>query len=247
MGASGSGKTTLLNCISTIDTVSAGHIYLDGTDVTEINEKQIARFRRENLGFVFQDFNLLDTLTISENIALALTINKVPAGEIDGRVREMAGKLNITDILDKYPYQVSGGQKQRVAVAGIIAMRPLCIVLDEPTAMLDPSGRREVLDTVKKLNKEEGITILLITHYMDEAVQADRVVVMDDGVIRLDGAPRAVFAHVDELKALGLDVPQATELADRLGFAEHAVLNSAECVDVLISNLEEQKLGCTDL
>lgn len=103
MGASGSGKTTLLNCISTIDTVSAGHIYLDGTDVTEINEKQIARFRRENLGFVFQDFNLLDTLTISENIALALTINKVPAGEIDGRVREMAGKLNITDILDKYP------------------------------------------------------------------------------------------------------------------------------------------------
>ena len=123
----------------------------------------------------------------------------------------------------------------------------LCIVLDEPTAMLDPSGRREVLDTVKKLNKEEGITILLITHYMDEAVQADRVVVMDDGVIRLDGAPRAVFAHVDELKALGLDVPQATELADRLGFAEHAVLNTAECVDVLISNLEEQKLGCTDL
>ena len=127
MGASGSGKTTLLNCISTIDTVSAGHIYLDGTDVTEINEKQIARFRRENLGFVFQDFNLLDTLTISENIALALTINKVPAGEIDGRVREMAGKLNITDILDKYPYQVSGGQKQRCACArAIILMTNPC-------------------------------------------------------------------------------------------------------------------------
>ena len=120
MGASGSGKTTLLNCISTIDTVSAGHIYLDGTDVTEINEKEIARFRRENLGFVFQDFNLLDTLTISENIALALTINQVPAGEIDGRVREMAVKLNITDILDKYPYQVSGGQKQRCACARAI-------------------------------------------------------------------------------------------------------------------------------
>ena len=132
----------------------------------------------------------------------------------------------------KSPSKLSGGQKQRVAVAGIIAMRPLCIVLDEPTAMLDPSGRREVLDTVKKLNKEEGITILLITHYMDEAVQADRVVVMDDGVIRLDGTPRAVFAHVEELKALGLD---------------DAVLNTAECVDVLISNLEEQKLGCTDL
>lgn len=132
MGASGSGKTTLLNCISTIDTVSAGHIYLDGTDVTEINEKQIARFRRENLGFVFQDFNLLDTLTISENIALALTINKVPAGEIDGRVLEMAGKLNITDILDKYPYQVSGGQKQRCACARAIINQPKLILADEP-------------------------------------------------------------------------------------------------------------------
>ena len=137
MGASGSGKTTLLNCISTIDTVSAGHIYLDGTDVTEINEKQIARFRRENLGFVFQDFNLLDTLTISENIALALTINKVPAGEIDGRVREMAGKLNITDILDKYPYQVSGGQKQRCACARAIINQPKLILADEPTGALD--------------------------------------------------------------------------------------------------------------
>ena len=113
MGASGSGKTTLLNCISTIDTVSAGHIYLDRTDVTEIKEKALARFRRENLGFVFQDFNLLDTLTISENIALALTINNVPVEQIDGKVREMAETLNITDILDKYPYQVSGGQKQR--------------------------------------------------------------------------------------------------------------------------------------
>ena len=133
MGASGSGKTTLLNCISTIDTVSAGHIYLDGIDVTEINEKQIARFRRENLGFVFQDFNLLDTLTISENIALALTINKVPAGEIDGRVLEMAGKLNITDILDKYPYQVSGGQKQRCACARAIINQPKLILADEPT------------------------------------------------------------------------------------------------------------------
>lgn len=131
MGASGSGKTTLLNCISTIDTVSAGHIYLDGTDVTEINEKQIARFRRENLGFVFQDFNLLDTLTISENIALALTINKVPAGEIDGRVREMAGKLNITDILDKYPYR--GVRRSKTAVC-------LCQSYYQP-AKVDPGGR----------------------------------------------------------------------------------------------------------
>lgn len=149
MGASGSGKTTLLNCISTIDTVSAGHIYLDGTDVTEINEKQIARFRRENLGFVFQDFNLLDTLTISENIALALTINKVPAGEIDGRVREMAGKLNITDILDKYPYQVSGGQKQRCACARAIINQPKLILADEPTGALDTENC-SLLNALKK-------------------------------------------------------------------------------------------------
>ena len=145
MGASGSGKTTLLNCISTIDTVSAGHIYLDGTDVTEINEKEIARFRRENLGFVFQDFNLLDTLTISENIALALTINQVPAGKIDGRVREMAAKLNITDILDKYPYQVSGGQKQRCACARAIINQPKLILADEPTGALDSHSSQMLL------------------------------------------------------------------------------------------------------
>ena len=118
MGASGSGKTTLLNCISTIDTVSAGHIFLDGTDITEIKPKSLARFRRENLGFIFQDFNLLDTLTISENIALALAINKVPAGSVESRILDIAGKLNISDILNKYPYQISGGQKQRNGMAG---------------------------------------------------------------------------------------------------------------------------------
>ena len=136
MGASGSGKTTLLNCISTIDTVSAGHIYLDRTDVTEIKEKALARFRRENLGFVFQDFNLLDTLTISENIALALTINNVPVEQIDGKVQEMAGTLNITDILDKYPYQVSGGQKQRCACARAIINMPKLILADVKWSMV---------------------------------------------------------------------------------------------------------------
>ena len=137
MGASGSGKTTMLNCISTIDTVSAGHIYLDGTDVTEIKEKAIAKFRRENLGFIFQDFNLLDTLTISENIALALTINHIPVREIEPRVEEIAKSLNIADILDKYPYQVSGGQKQRCACARAIINHPKLILADEPTGALD--------------------------------------------------------------------------------------------------------------
>ena len=133
MGASGSGKTTLLNCISTIDTVSAGHIYLEGKDVTELKPKKLAKFRRENLGFVFQDFNLLDTLTISENIALALSINKVPVNEIEPRITEMAKSLNISDILNKYPYQVSGGQKQRCACARAIINKPKLILADEPT------------------------------------------------------------------------------------------------------------------
>ena len=133
MGASGSGKTTLLNCISTIDTVSAGHIWLGGTDITEIKAKSLARFRRENLGFVFQDFNLLDTLTVSENIALALAINKTPSKEVEPLVREIADRLNIRDILDKYPYQVSGGQKQRCACARAIINNPKLLLADEPT------------------------------------------------------------------------------------------------------------------
>lgn len=183
MGASGSGKTTLLNCISTIDTVSAGHIHLDGTDVTEINEKQIARFRRENLGFVFQDFNLLDTLTISENIALALTINRVPADEIDGRVREIAGKLNITDILDKYPYQVSGGQKQRCACARAIINQPKLILADEPTGALDSHSSQMLLSAIQSINETLGATILMVTHDAFSASYANRILFLRDGTI----------------------------------------------------------------
>lgn len=133
MGASGSGKTTLLNCISTIDTVSSGHIYLENQDITEIKEENIAKFRRENLGFIFQDFNLLDTLTIEENIALILTINKIPEKEIDKKTLEIARKLGIEDILNKYPYQVSGGQKQRIASARAIITNPKLVLADEPT------------------------------------------------------------------------------------------------------------------
>ncbi|MFR3225789.1 MAG: ABC transporter ATP-binding protein [Blautia massiliensis (ex Durand et al. 2017)] len=183
MGASGSGKTTLLNCISTIDTVSAGHIDLDGTDVTEINEKQIARFRRENLGFIFQDFHLLDTLTVSENIALALTINKVPAGEIDGRVQEIAGNLNITDILDKYPYQISGGQKQRCACARAIINKPKLILADEPTGALDSHSAQMLLSTMQGIHEQLGATILMVTHDAFTASYAKRILFLRDGEI----------------------------------------------------------------
>ncbi|MDE6752361.1 MAG: ATP-binding cassette domain-containing protein, partial [Eubacterium sp.] len=138
------------------------------------------------------------------------------------------------------PHKLSGGQKQRVAVAGIIAMKPQCIVLDEPTAMLDPSGRKEVIETVKKLNREENITIVLITHYMDEAVEADRVIVVDSGEIKMDDTPENVFARVDEVKALGLDVPQSTELIYRLGLeTDKTILNADACVEFIKRSLED--------
>ena len=183
MGASGSGKTTLLNCISTIDTVSAGHIYLDGADVTEIKEKELSRFRRENLGFVFQDFNLLDTLTISENIALALTINKVPEPQIAGKVQELAQSLNIIDILDKYPYQVSGGQKQRCACARAIINNPKLILADEPTGALDSHSSQMLLGTMQSINEQLGATILMVTHDAFSASYAGRILFLRDGKI----------------------------------------------------------------
>ena len=183
MGASGSGKTTLLNCISTIDTVSAGHIFLEGTDITEIKPKFLARFRRENLGFVFQDFNLLDTLTISENIALALAINKVPAGSVEPCILDIAGKLNISDILNKYPYQVSGGQKQRCACARAIINNPKLLLADEPTGALDEQTGRQVLDYICKLQKEYGFTIVMVTHNLNIAEMANTVIKMNSGKI----------------------------------------------------------------
>ena len=181
MGESGSGKTTLLNILAALDKPTGGHVKLKGRELSSVPEKEIAAFRRQNLGFVFQDFNLLDTLTISENIALALTINKVPAGEIDGRVREMAGKLNITDILDKYPYQVSGGQKQRCACARAIINQPKLILADEPTGALDSHSSQMLLSTIQSINEDLGATILMVTHDAFSASYANRILFMRTG------------------------------------------------------------------
>lgn len=183
MGASGSGKTTLLNCISTVDTVSAGHIYLEGTDITEIKPKSLARFRRENLGFVFQDFNLLDTLTIFENIALALAINKTPANEVEPCILDMAGKLNIQDVLNKYPYQVSGGQKQRCACARAMVNHPKLLLADEPTGALDSHSAQMLLSTIQSIHARMGATILLVTHDAFTASYASRILFLQDGRI----------------------------------------------------------------
>lgn len=197
MGASGSGKTTLLNCISAIDTVSAGHIFLDGADVTEIRAKDLAKFRRENLGFVFQDYNLLDALTVSENIALALTINHVPEDAISGRVEEIAGALQISDILGKYPYQVSGGQKQRCACARAVINKPRLLLADEPTGALDSHASEVLLETMRGINRQYGATILMVTHDAVSASYADRVVFLRDGEIYTEifkeENPRRVF------------------------------------------------------
>ena len=214
MGASGSGKTTLLNCISTIDNVSAGHIYLDNTDVTEIKEKEIARFRRENLGFIFQDFNLLDTLTISENIALALTINQIPARQIDKLVKEMAAKLNITDILGKYPYQVSGGQKQRCACARAIINKPKLILADEPTGALDSHSAQMLLSTIQSINKELCATILMVTHDAFSASYANRILFLRDGaifteILKGSNSRRAFFEKILDVQTAmggGIDI-----------------------------------------
>lgn len=209
MGASGSGKTTLLNCISTIDTVSAGHIYLNETDVTEIKEKDLARYRRENLGFIFQDFNLLDTLTISENIALALTINHVPVNQIEVKVNEIASILNISDVLGKYPYQVSGGQKQRCACARAIINRPKLILADEPTGALDSHSAQMLLATLQRINEQLDTTILMVTHDAFTASYAKRILFLRDGeifteIIKGDRSRKMFFEKIlDVLTIMG--------------------------------------------
>lgn len=183
MGASGSGKTTLLNCISTIDKVTAGNIYVGGIDITKLKNKELNRFRREELGFIFQDFNLLDTLTAYENIALALSIQNVEAKEIDSKIKKVAYDLDIEDVLNKYPYQMSGGQKQRVASARAIITNPKLILADEPTGALDSKSSKMLLERFNHLNKDLMATILMVTHDAFTASYASRVIFIKDGRI----------------------------------------------------------------
>ena len=183
MGASGSGKTTLLNTISTIDTVTSGNIIINGVDITNLSEEELSNFRKRNLGFVFQDFNLLDTLTIKENIALSLIINKEDKTKIDNLVLDISKKLGISDILNKYPYEVSGGQKQRCACARALINNPKLILADEPTGALDSRNARVLLETFKEMNEELNSTILMVTHDAFSASFASRVLFIKDGEI----------------------------------------------------------------
>ena len=236
LGHNGSGKSTVAKLTNGILFADSGTVTVNGKVAK--NDDSIYDIRRD-AGMVFQNpDNQIVSSIVEEDVAFGVENLGVPADECRKRVDDALKTVGMYEYRLKTPSKLSGGQKQRVAVAGIIAMKPKCIILDEPTAMLDPNGRKEVIDTVMKLNKEEGITIVLITHYMDEAVKADRVVVMDNGKIMLDGTPREVFADVDKMNSLSLEVPQSTELIYELGLkAEQTVLNSDECAEVLYNYL----------
>lgn len=181
MGASGSGKTTLLNCIATIDSVSAGHIYLDGADITTLKDHELALFRQNNLGFIFQDFNLLDTLTLEENIALAPTIAKENLTELEKRINEIASRLGISELLSKFPYEVSGGERQRCACARALINQPKIILADEPTGALDSKSAGILLNTLTSMNDIFGATILMVTHDVFSASYCKRILFLKDG------------------------------------------------------------------
>ena len=207
MGPSGSGKTTLLNCISTIDTVTTGNIIINNKDITTLKNRDIEKFRRDELGFIFQDFNLLDTLTAYENIALALTIQEVKPKSIDVRVKDVASKLGICEILNKYPYEMSGGQKQRVASARAIVTNPSLILADEPTGALDSKSSRLLLDSFEKLNEELEATILMVTHDAFTASYAHRILFIKDGkvfneLIRGNDSRKEFFNRIIEVVTL---------------------------------------------
>ncbi len=235
LGHNGSGKSTLAKHFNAILIPTEGGVSVDGMETKE--EQKLFEIRQE-VGMVFQNpDNQIVATIIEEDLAFALENLGVPPKEIRERVDDALKKVDMYEYRLHAPNQLSGGQKQRIAIAGIIAMRPKCVVLDEPTAMLDPKGRREVMSTVKQLNRELGITVVLITHYMDEAAQCDRIAVVDDGHLIIDSTPEKVFKEVELIKSKGLDVPQVTELCHELkneGFSmPDCVLTEEECVAAL--------------
>ncbi|MCR5479526.1 MAG: energy-coupling factor transporter ATPase [Ruminococcus sp.] len=235
LGHNGSGKSTLAKCINAINLPEKGEVTVDGLDT--IKEENLLPIRKR-VGMVFQNpDNQIVATIVEEDVAFALENLGVEPTEIRRRVDEALRTVGMYDYRLHAPHKLSGGQKQRVAIAGIIAMEPDCIVLDEPTAMLDPKGRSEVMKTIKMLNREKGVTIVLITHYMEEAAQADRVVVIDGGEKIMDSVPKKVFSQVDVMRNLGLDVPQVTEIADFLqkqGYdISSEIITEDECVQAL--------------
>lgn len=240
LGHNGCGKSTVAKLINGILVPNKGRVTVEGMDTSD-EEKTIDI--RKTVGMVFQNpDNQIVATIVEDDVAFGPENLGVEPAEIRKAVDNALKAVGMYEFRTREPHRLSGGQKQRVAIAGVIAMNTRCIVMDEPTAMLDPQGRKEVMDTVMKLNKELGITVILITHYMDEAVKADRVVVMDGGRIAMDGTPKEVFRNVEKMKKLGLDVPQATELAYRLrkkGFKlPDDILDENECAEAILKILE---------
>ena len=240
LGHNGCGKSTIAKLMNGILVPDFGKVTVAGIDTSD-DDKVIDV--RKTVGMVFQNpDNQIVATIVEDDVAFGPENLGVDPKEIRNRVDDALKAVGMYEFRTREPHRLSGGQKQRVAIAGVLAMNTKCIVMDEPTAMLDPHGRQEVMDTIHMLNKERGITVILITHYMDEAVKADRVVVMDKGEIVLDGEPKKVFRHVEKLKELGLDVPQATELAYRLrkaGFPiADDILDEEECAEAIIRALE---------
>lgn len=225
IGPSGSGKSTFLRSLNLLEEPTDGEIIFNGVDITKRRYKDASGKKvkldidalRQKMGMVFQHFNLFPHMTILDNMTLApMKVKGVSKADAEKKALELLERVGLADRANAYPIQLSGGQKQRVAIAGVMAMRPKCIVLDEPTAMLDPNGRKEVLAAVHQLNKQENVTVVLITHYMEEVIDADHVIVMDDGHVVMEGTPREIFSQVETLKKYRLDVPQVTLLAHEL-------------------------------
>ena len=230
IGHNGSGKSTFAKLINGLNIPTQGSVTVEGISTAQ-EERRIELLQR--VGMIFQNpDNQIVASIVEEDVAFGPENLGVPPDELRTRVDEALKTVGMYEYRLKAPHNLSGGQKQRVAIAGIIAMQPKCIVMDEATAMLDPIGRKEVMDAVKKLNKEQGITIIYITHFMNEAVDADRVILMDHGKIVKDGAPKQVFADYNEIMDYGLDVPQSYELMEKLGMHQ-CVLTPDECVEVL--------------
>ena len=241
LGHNGSGKSTIAKHMNAILLPCGGKVWVDGIDTCD---EEMLFDIRSRVGMVFQNpDNQIVATIVEEDVAFALENMGVPPDEMRERVDDALKSVGMYEYREHSPHQLSGGQKQRVAIAGIIAMRPECIVLDEPTAMLDPKGRKEVLKTIRRLNAKFGITIILITHYMEEAALADRIVVMDNGEIIMDGVPRDVFSNVELMKKVGLDVPQVTELMYLLGKSglpsDTHIIDEDECANALLKLLNE--------
>lgn len=241
LGHNGSGKSTLAKCFNAINLPDSGTVTVAGLRTDDENNLLPIR---KSAGMVFQNpDNQIVATIVEEDVAFALENLGVEPSEIRRRVDEALKTVGMYKYRMHAPHKLSGGQKQRVAIAGILAMNPDCILLDEPTAMLDPRGRKEVMDTIKRLNREQGVTIVLITHYMEEAAQADRIVVIDGGEVLLDGTPRKIFSQVETMKNLGLDVPQVTELAWRLRKAGYDIpediITEEECAEAIAALLKK--------